>query len=521
MNYTVQLPNSGSLKGTYINKDSPVDGAYEPLPNPLVLYGGSVRSTSDELLLDAADPNPVPGTTYSWYAFGPGGYVAHFSDPTWNVVLKAAAGSVTFSCLVLPPNAPPTTKTLTVEVGIRTDDTILVGWIDTTGVPLQSGAAAVAAGIDPEILADFAPGAGTGLPGTDPNYPFGPYQRVRAAGDIAELARNDDAFIPLINIPHRYTPVERDYVLNWLFKYAFNPDPTSVLQNLHIRDWTNPNPPTSTRDDPNPLPINTTSDFTCYDGYMDYLKYEAYIADGHRFKLLNRFQVKYRVSLTNPNIFSAPPILLQHDARIGLTDDPTGVISGVESILEPTLALLSSIPEVDLYTAFPGLAATVEADANHTLTYPQAGPANGLIGPAPATTRISQSNDGSPDIPAIRAFNTLMAQHVAPPLFWQNIGSKITFQCGSATPLYQLPENYPTYYQYQNGVKTLNFVQAAKPAMHFYGNAYPFGSYPSYGLLPEIFGGPLSFPDLPGGRNGIATTAGDDPSSPTPPYTVP
>lgn len=516
--YSALLPH-GILGGTYINKDSPVDGTYGPLPNPLVLYGGSVRFTADELLLDAANPNPVPGTTYSWYAFGPGGYVPPSGGSTWNVVLKAAPGTVTFACLVRAPNAPPTIKTLTVEVGIRTDDTVLIGWIDTTGVPLQSGAAAVAAGIDPEILADFAPGLGTGLPGTDPSYPFELYQRGRAAGDIAELARNDDRFIPLLNMPRLYTPIERDYILNWLFKYAFNPDPTPVLQNLHTRDYTNPNPPPSTWDDPNPLPINTTSDFTCYDGYMDYLKYQAYIADGHRFKLLNRFQVKYRVDLTNPSVFNGSPILLQHEALIGLTDDPTGVVSGVESVLQPTLELLSSIP--DLFTGYAGLAATEAANANHTLTDPQAGPANGLIGPMPATSRISQSNDGSPDIPAIRAFNTLMAQHMATPLFWQNIGSKITFTCGSAAPDIPTRENYPTYYWCGNGVFIRRFIQWPTPKGHFYANAYPFGEYPSYGLLPEIFGGPLSFPDLPGGRNGIATTAGDDPSSPTPPYTVP
>ncbi len=106
----------------------------------------------------------------------------------------------------------------------------------------------------------------------------------------------------------------------------------------------------------------------------------------------------------------------------------------------------------------------------------QTGPANGIIGPVPATNHISQINDGSPEIPGIRAFNTLTAMDEQTPLFWQNIGSKITFTCG--TPSATLPpitENYPTYNMYVNGAMVFVRPQAALPNGHFFASPYPFG----------------------------------------------
>ncbi len=164
---------------------------------------------------------------------------------------------------------------------------------------------------------------------------------------------------------------------------------------------------------------------------------------------------------------------------------------------------------------------------NTRLLSPQPGPANGLIGPTPATNHISQCNDGSPEIPGIRAFNTLEGLDVPNPLFWQNIGSKITFTCPNTAPNRPTVENYPTYYWYGNGLFILSFAQAATPHGHFYASPYPFGTDPSFGLPPEgpgdipLIPGVPAFPTLPGGRNGIATLPPDDPSVPIPPYTVP
>ena len=506
------------MSGTYIDKDKPYNATYQSLPNPLILYGGSVRFTSDELLLNAADPTPIAGTTYTWYAFNAGSYVPSPNGATCNVIIPATPGLVTFACQVQPPGVEPTIKLLTVEVGVRTDDTIMVAWIDSLGVTLPSGQAAATAGVEGPVLLDFPPGLGQGAPGSDPSYPFIP---ALTASAIVALAQNDDCwdFVPidpLLNPLHKYSSVDKDYILNWMFKYSPNPDPTTILTNLHTTDWTNPNIPVPTWDNPNPVPVNTASDFTCYAGYIDYIKYNAYVSDLHRFKLFKHFQVKYRVNLKTPSVFNGTPIILQGGALIGATVNPTGIPPD----FGPLLNFLSNAP---FHYNMPWLAA---AYANHTLVDPQAGPANGLIGPTPVTDHIAQISDGSPDIPAVRAFNTLMGLDVPAPLYWQNIGSKITFKCGSPTPGLAY-ENYPTYYFYNNGVFAGLVKQAKSPKGHFYTNPYPFGTYPSYGLppqwptgLPVITLPGQSFPTIPGGRNGVATTYGDSSSS-TPAYSVP
>lgn len=491
----VKIPGYGSLNGTYINKDLPTNTTYQALPNPLVLYGGSVRSTSDELLLNAADPNPIPGTTYTWYAYGAGGYAPPPGGPIWNVVIPASSGIDTFQCLVQPPGAEPTMKILNVEVGVRTDDTIMVGWIDANGVPISP------VGVDAPVVADLPPGLGTGKPGSDPLYPFNP---VAATARLFALSQNNDFLDYLSLSPSQiYTQLDKDYILDWMFKYAPNPDPTPTLLALGSPDATDP------------TGLSTTPDLTTHAGYMDYPKLQAYLADPHRFKLFNHFQVKYRVDAINPALFNGPPTMLQQGAIVGATVNPTGLPPD----FGPILNTLSQLP-------FPFNVGPIEAAwANHTLLDPQAGPANGLIGPVPATDHISQCNDGSPEIPAIRAFNTLTGLGVANPLFWQNIGSKITFNCGVPAPT-PINENYPTYYIYQNGLLVKVVKQAKTPNGHFYANPYPFGTDPSYGLPPQGPGqipmvpGLPCFPTIPGGRNGLATLPGDTSSS-TPAYTVP
>jgi hypothetical protein len=515
---TAQLPDLGTLNATYINKDLPTDSTYQAFPNHGPLYGGSVRFTSDELRLDASDPNPIAGTTYTWYGDGTAGSTPP-TGPIWNMVIPPLPGVTTFECDVqVPGQLLPTIKTISAEIGIRTDDTILVGWIDPSGVTVPSGSAALASGVDLPVLAMFPPGAGSGLPGSDPNYPFVPIFTTAA---IAALAANDDCIDWETTWPsHPYSQADKDYILNWMFKYAPNPDPTVTLSTLGTLDITNPYLPLPSLDNLDPyLPINTSSDFTCYAGYMDYDKYKAFLNDNHRYKLLNHFQVKYLVDPINPSKFKAnSPYILQSAALVGGTVNPTGIPPDLAPVLDP----LISLPGIEFYGASELLAAY----ANKTLFEPQAGPANGNIGEDPNQTLISQSNDGSPEIPAIRAFNTLMALDVQTPLYWQNIGSKITFTCGATGPKL-IYENYPTYNWYGNGVLILpTFKQAANPAMHFFANAYPFGEYPSYGLPPQWPGGlPViidapSYPTIPGGRNGIATTPCDG-SSPTPAYTVP
>ncbi len=114
-----------------------------------------------------------------------------------------------------------------------------------------------------------------------------------------------------------------------------------------------------------------------------------------------------------------------------------------------------------------------------------------------------QVNDGSPDSGAVRAFNTLEGKNVSSPVFWENIGSKITFTVdGGPNPqiAYQL---YPTYYEYHNGTFVRQYPEAQTPRENFFPNPYPPGIVPCHKIQPDG-----SIQITPGGR------CGDQASSP-------
>lgn len=122
---------------------------------------------------------------------------------------------------------------------------------------------------------------------------------------------------------------------------------------------------------------------------------------------------------------------------------------------------------------------------------------------------ISHVNDGSPEAPAIRAFNTLMALDEGSPKFWENIGSKITFTCGNTTPDQLTRQKYPTYWVYENGIEKHTYLEDGHPQAEFHATPYPFGTAATFGLV-----------DLPGGRNGDASSPADS-TARTPDYVMP
>jgi hypothetical protein len=142
----------------------------------------------------------------------------------------------------------------------------------------------------------------------------------------------------------------------------------------------------------------------------------------------------------------------------------------------------------------------------------QIGARNGFQIPPPSggppNNSISIINDGSPDAGAIEAFNTLTGLDVAPAVFWESIGSRITFSAAGGTSALVTVQPYPTYYVYINGTQVSTTAQASNPINEFVsGNSsgmmgpYPFGMVPcpGFGLLPTV----------PGGRCGNAVLAPD------------
>ena len=173
----------------------------------------------------------------------------------------------------------------------------------------------------------------------------------------------------------------RIYVLHWTFEFAANVDPL----------------------------VTTPGDFRDpTDQYMDDAKFRAFRNALITYKLINRFQLRYRAT---GETFNGAPVVLQRLAAIGWTVEPCG--SGV--------ALIG-----------------------------QGGANNGLIDSTPQS--MWHINDGSPDASGILVANTLMGNAVPTnPLFWENIGSRIRFRATGGTEPDVDVQVFPTYYEYHNG----------------------------------------------------------------------
>jgi hypothetical protein len=82
--------------------------------------------------------------------------------------------------------------------------------------------------------------------------------------------------------------------------------------------------------------------------------------------------------------------------------------------------------------------------------------------------RVASINDGSPDCDAVKAFNTLTGENVSNPVFWENIGTKITFWANGGPSPQLVLQPYPTYYEFRNGRLVNTYPQASTPRANFY-----------------------------------------------------
>ena len=257
--------------------------------------------------------------------------------------------------------------------------------------------------------------------------------------------------------PATLTAAERDYILHWMFRFGGNLDPRGTRSNGQ-----------------QVIPGTDFRDLT--DSFTDETEFSAFIGEATLYKLVNRFQIRYR---STGSAFLGSPIVLKTGTWRGNTTNPCGEVMGF----------------LDEFSS-------------------QRGPADiGSAGIGASNQTITLINDGSPDSGAIRAFNTLRGKAVAPfgwtPLFWENIGSAIRFRFDGGTAPSLVLQPYPTYYEYRNGKYLGKITQAATPLGNFATNPYPFGTLWCVGTQGIT----------PGGRCGNAELP-RDPSARIPNYTV-
>ena len=167
------------------------------------------------------------------------------------------------------------------------------------------------------------------------------------------------------------------------------------------------------------------------DGFSNESDLQGFFGSRTRYKLFNRMQMKYLVAGGKITSYA----FVHQQTAIGWTTDP----------------ITNLLP-------VPG----------------NAGPNNNICAERNDDT-VHCVNDGTPDSPAVAAFNTL-----AQPLKWNDIGSRISEGVPYNTSFALATQVYPTYFVYENlnrnGGKTR--TQAAQPIGNFNLNPYPPGPCP-------------------------------------------
>jgi hypothetical protein len=237
--------------------------------NPI--YAGESNGDMVRWRLSGADN--WTNITFSWSAEGPGGetitgptgagkneWTIHDGDDdTATDWLKWKPGKWKIKVQIGSAQAE-----LEQEVGVRTTDVVAVGWINPQGVPLNSSGM-------PSDMTRYYPPSGT----------FG-----MAAQKLLTLAHlglvSQGATIrpgPAVAM----TATEKEYMLNWLFKYGANiAPPASFADEAALEDFKN---------------------------------------ERTNYKLFNRFQIRYLVNESGTE-FKGQPVILQQGTVIGVTKEP-------------------------------------------------------------------------------------------------------------------------------------------------------------------------------------------------------
>ncbi|NKB24257.1 MAG: hypothetical protein GKR87_07765 [Kiritimatiellae bacterium] len=257
-----------------INQYDPINATFD-LINPTVVYGGSENSTAENLELTAmiVPLGPVP-VSYTWSfsnivetGFNPTPPSPSSAISKWDVgdVIASFAGRVTFTVVLEFQGGTTCKTTKEFEVGIRTDDTIVIGWIDPNLVTLPGGAAV--------WLTTKFPPAGPPVPS--------PLWSSLFLLDLSENSTTPNF--------QTLTLADRDYILKWMFKYSGDPNPAGVIPGGNFRGST-----------------NTHID------EQEVLTFKAFLTN---YKLFNRLQIKYRANSVG---FVGLPVILKASTGLGL-----------------------------------------------------------------------------------------------------------------------------------------------------------------------------------------------------------
>ncbi len=352
------------------------------------VYSG--KSTGDMVSWKLVGTDALGDATFSWSAEGPfrwtaGGpetkngpsgagknewKIADGDEDTANDWLMWKPGKYTIKC-VIDFGGGSAVVEFQQKVGVRTDDVVVVGWIDPAQVTLNPSGVQGA-------LTLVLPSGGLAYASSMAKQQAGLlFKHIAEEGVSASFELVPLAFrVRIANVSFTaFSPADKIYTLNWMFKFAGNSPP----------------PPSSFAD------IAT--------GYFDQQKLDDFANqnDSTGFKLLNHYQAKYRVDEYGKFIIEPGKTRLgelKSRASIGNTKDPSHLYDTLWDI--PGLLSFLNYPPGGV---FPGVA----SDRNTQFS---------IVDDGRTTTRLL--NEGRPDQNALDAFFKLTGQEQG--WIWSSIG---------------------------------------------------------------------------------------------------
>ena len=212
---------SGDFRNMYVDRDDPSKSWSDAVQLSGQRLYGSLGTEGDYAVWRAyVTPEDMRThvTNYNWMATGPdtitgpGGPTAkEWTQPTG---ISWKPGTYTITLQVSFDNGLTKTATYTQEVGVRTQDMLVIGWINANHVPLSIS------GVYLPLWLMFPP-TGLGISST--------LAQQAAAGTYlltVSLGNDDRPFGPPGN---KLSATDKHYLLNWMFKFAPNPPPPNFF----------------------------------------------------------------------------------------------------------------------------------------------------------------------------------------------------------------------------------------------------------------------------------------------------
>ncbi len=429
-----------SVEMRIADRDDPKKKWADNIVKTAPVYSG--KSTGDMVSWKLSGTDSWTNATFSWTAEGPESKTgpSGIGKNEWKIAdgdediakdcLDWLPGKYKIRCAISFAGGTTSTAEFDQEIGVRTDDVVVVGWIDPQQVSLNSG------GVQSGLTEVLPPG---GLSASD-----GDNAKLKAAMLLKHIADSGvgsafqiDAGPLMIGVDFiAFSAADKIYALNWMFKYAGNPAP-----------------PTDFMDD---------------DLVFSQQEVDEFLTKKNKtlYKLLNHYQARYLVG--EDKKFKAESLVhLKHKVLIGNTKDPSRLyeISGLIDWI--AIFVATTFQGYPSNGVFPGLARENNSDT-----------------PVVTDTTSKLSNEGTPDQKALDAFKHLTGHDQG--YIWSTITffsdmqhysettSPSTSQSLTRTPkpaeFYEGRINtqvYPTYWIYINGQKRGVQNQAPNPSALF------------------------------------------------------